>query len=79
MEPDIPFGTGRVRELADSEPSGQNSVYAEFLRTCNEVPDWADFKAMERGQRLIAVYGPYMGLSLLTGSLVGQIVMIPLP
>ena len=35
------------------------------------MPEWADFAAMRQGQRLIASAGPLMGLSLLTGSLVG--------
>jgi hypothetical protein len=42
-----------------------------FLRHTNDVPTWADFDAMLAGQRLIATYGPFMGLSLLSGSLVG--------
>jgi hypothetical protein len=56
-----------VRERAASE----GGVYREFLDACSAVPEWADFAAMRQGQRLIASYGPLMGLSLLTGSLVG--------
>jgi hypothetical protein len=56
-----------VRERARSE----GGVYREFLEACDHVPAWVDFAAMRKGQRLIASYGPLMGLSLLTGSLVG--------
>lgn len=42
-----------------------------FIDHCNTVPAWADFAAMEKGQRLIASYAPFMGVSLFTGSLVG--------
>lgn len=42
-----------------------------FIAHCNSVPDWADFAAMEKGQRLIASYAPFMGISLFAGSLVG--------
>ena len=56
-----------VRQKAGRE----GGVYAEFIDTCCDVPEWVDFDAMRRGQRLIAVTGPLMGLSLLSGSLVG--------
>jgi hypothetical protein len=46
-------------------------VYRAFLDECNRVPAWANFEDMRLGQRLIASHGPLMGLSLLTGSLVG--------
>lgn len=56
-----------VRERAVSH----GGIYKEFLDEANRVPDWVDFDKMKQGQRLIAAYGPLMGLSLLTGSLVG--------
>ncbi len=56
-----------VRARAASE----GGVYAEFVAACDDVPEWADFDQMRSGQRLIASYGPFVGLSLLTGSLVG--------
>lgn len=43
----------------------------ELLRHGSSVPNWADFSAMEKGQRLIASYAPWMGMSLFSGSLVG--------
>lgn len=42
-----------------------------FMAHCNTVPAWADFRAMKKGQRLIAIYAPFMGISLFAGSLVG--------
>lgn len=56
-----------VRERAPSE----GGVYRRFLEECATVPEWADFERMRPGQRLIAAYAPFAGLSLLTGSLVG--------
>lgn len=41
----------------------------EFLDEIAIVPEWA--RDMERGQRLLAIYAPFMGLSLLSASLVG--------
>jgi len=58
---------GAVRDKA---ARGDSDCIA-FLAHCNTVPAWADFKAMEKGQRLIASYAPFMGVSLFTGSLVG--------
>ncbi|MBX3184266.1 MAG: DUF2236 domain-containing protein [Polyangiaceae bacterium] len=57
-----------VRRLA---AEGGDNVYTRFLEETSRVPAWADFRRMERGQRLLAIHGPFMGLSLLTGSLVG--------
>ena len=56
-----------VRARAESH----GGVYRAFLDACNHVPSWASFEDMRTGQRLIASHGPLMGLSLLTGSLVG--------
>jgi len=56
-----------VRERAGTH----GGLYKEFLDEANRVPDWVDFDKMRKGQRIIAAYGPLMGLSLLTGSLVG--------
>lgn len=61
-----------VRERARSE----GGVYARFLDECASVPRWADFPRMVRGQRLIASAVGMMGLSLLTGSLVGGYVFV---
>jgi hypothetical protein len=58
---------GKVREKA---ARGDADCLA-FLAHINTVPAWADFRAMEKGQRLIASYAPFMGVSLFTGSLVG--------
>jgi hypothetical protein len=58
---------GAVRAKAERGDTDCNA----FIAHCNTVPDWADFKAMEKGQRLIASYAPFMGASLFTGSLVG--------
>jgi hypothetical protein len=58
-----------VRERA-ANPE-YSPLYREFLEEVKRVPDWADFSGMRKGQRLIAAYGGLMGLSLLTGSLVG--------
>jgi len=48
----------------------EGGVYREFIDAGNTIPDWADFNRMRKGQRLIASYGPLVGLSLLTASLV---------
>jgi len=58
---------GAVREKA---ARGDADCVA-FIAHCNTVPAWADFKAMKKGQRLIASYAPFMGISLFAGSLVG--------
>ncbi len=58
---------GTVRERADAG----DPKCVQLLEHAARVPDWADFDAMVPGQRLIATYGPFMGLSLLSGSLVG--------
>lgn len=42
-----------------------------FVAHCDTVPEWASFAAMRKGQRLIASYAPFMGISLFAGSLVG--------
>jgi hypothetical protein len=43
----------------------------ELLRVSREVPAWADFAAMETGQRIIAAFPIHMGISLFAGSLCG--------
>jgi hypothetical protein len=43
----------------------------ELLAEAETVPAWADFAAMEKGQRMIASYAPFMAASLFSGSLVG--------
>ncbi len=43
----------------------------DMLREATAVPAWADFAAMEKGQRMIASYAPFMAASLFSGSLVG--------
>lgn len=43
----------------------------ELVDSANAPPPWVDFRAMEKGQRMIASYGPWMGMSLFSGSLVG--------
>ena len=58
---------GEVRERAKRE----DGIYAEFLSACNDVPAWADFAAMEAGQRMIGAFPAHMGLALFAGSLVG--------
>jgi len=58
---------GTVREKA---ARGDADCVA-FMQHCNTVPDWADFAAMEKGQRILASYAPFMGISLFAGSLVG--------
>ncbi len=60
-----------LAEVRRQAASGGPEVYVSFLKETSSVPAWANFRRMERGQRLIAAYGPFMGLSLLTGSLVG--------
>ena len=42
-----------------------------FLQEAWAVPEWMDFERAARGQRMIAVYAPLMGMGLFTGSLVG--------
>lgn len=81
-----PLADGIVEELAAEGPVGNihdllgtarvraksgDARCQEFLRQGARVPDWADFSAMEKGQRLIASYAPWMGMSLFSGSLVG--------
>lgn len=61
-----------VRERAASE----GGVFKAFLDACEAVPPWVDFERMRQGQRLIASAVPFMGLSLLTGSLVGGYVFV---
>ena len=58
---------GEVRQRAKSE----GGIYQEFLTACNTIPVWANFNDMKRGQRMLASFAPYMGLSLFAGSLVG--------
>lgn len=60
-----------LAEVRRQAEAGGDTVYVRFLEETSRVPDWADFAKMRRGQRLIAAFGPFMGLSLLTGSLVG--------
>lgn len=60
-----------LSEVRRRAESGGQDVYREFLEETQRVPPWANFRRMRVGQRLIAAYGPFMGLSLLTGSLVG--------
>ncbi len=43
----------------------------ELVAETEVVPAWADFAAMEKGQRMIASYAPFMAASLFSGSLVG--------
>jgi hypothetical protein len=43
----------------------------QFLQDAWTVPEWMDFERAARGQRMIAVYAPLMGMGLFTGSLVG--------
>jgi hypothetical protein len=59
------LGTVRDRAAAGSERC------RALLDACNDVPSWASFEAMERGQRLIASFPLHMGLSLFSGSLCG--------
>lgn len=58
---------GTVRERAEAGDARCQAL----LREGAQVPPWADFDAMQKGQRLIASYAPWMGLSLFAGSLVG--------
>ncbi len=58
---------GAVRERAEAG----DAKCAQLLEHATRVPEWADFDGMVPGQRLIATYGPFVGLSLLSGSLVG--------
>mmetsp|Transcript_4014 Transcript_4014/g.8830 ORF Transcript_4014/g.8830 Transcript_4014/m.8830 type:complete len:384 (+) Transcript_4014:3337-4488(+) len=46
-------------------------VFAELLEEAWHVPEWMDLDKAERGQKLIAIYAPFMGISLFAGSLVG--------
>lgn len=56
--------------LGATRASGTTAAKA-LLDHARQLPSWVDFDAMAPGQRLIAAYGPFMGLSLLSGSLVG--------
>ncbi|MEZ4369800.1 MAG: oxygenase MpaB family protein [Polyangiaceae bacterium] len=58
-------------EVRREAAAGGSPIYQQFLEETMRVPAWANFRRMRAGQRLIAAYGPFMGLSLLTGSLVG--------
>lgn len=60
-----------LAEVRRQAASDGPALYREFLEETLSVPAWANFRRMRAGQRLIAAYGPFMGLSLLTGSLVG--------
>jgi len=51
--------------------SAGDSLCEDFINACDIVPNWANFQSMELGAKLIAVYSPFMALSLFTGSLVG--------
>lgn len=59
------LGTARARAKSGDVRCQQ------LLLEGNGIPAWADFSAMEKGQRLIASYAPWMGMSLFSGSLVG--------
>lgn len=43
----------------------------QLLHDASTLPPWADLAAMEKGQRMIASYAPFMAASLFSGSLVG--------
>jgi hypothetical protein len=58
---------GVVRTRADAG----DARCRELLREATTAPPWADFAAMEKGQRMIASYAPFMAASLFSGSLVG--------
>ncbi len=58
------LGVVRARAARDSR-------CRELLAEAEAVPAWADFAAMEKGQRMIASYAPFMAASLFSGSLVG--------
>ncbi|MCA9641994.1 MAG: DUF2236 domain-containing protein [Polyangiaceae bacterium] len=60
-----------LNEVRRQAATGGPPIYQRFLEETSRVPAWANFRRMRAGQRLIAAYGPFMGLSLLTGSLVG--------
>ncbi len=77
LEKTVPIGKASdllriVRERADRE----GGVYQALLDDSMRVPAWADFDQMVAGQRLIASCAALMGLSLLTGSLVGGYVFV---
>jgi len=59
------LGTVRARAAA-----GDARCLA-LLAACESLPAWADFSAMRSGQRLIASFAPFLGISLFSGSLVG--------
>ena len=55
----------RRRALADC-PACRN-----FLTETGSLPPWLDKFKVHRGQRLLGVYSPFMGIGLFTASLVG--------
>lgn len=57
-----------VKRLAEAE----GGVYRAFLDHCYQVPDWADFQAMEKGMRLFATHGPLWAISILAGGVIGS-------
>jgi hypothetical protein len=59
------LGTVRTRAV------GGDARCRELLDAADDVPAWADFDAMAKGQRMIASYAPFMAASLFSGSLVG--------
>lgn len=58
---------GGVREHA----AASGGVFGAFMDEAAVVPQWADFKKMERGQKMITTYLPFMNIALGHGSLVG--------
>lgn len=60
-----------VVQTKAKEVEGPDNVYALFLRSVATVPSLADQALIERGQRIHCVHLPFMGLSLLSGSLIG--------
>jgi hypothetical protein len=63
---------GAVREQA----AAGDAACQALLDHGEQVPDWADFDRMRRGQALIAAFPVHMGLSLFSGSLCGGAVFL---
>src|SRR5262245_21890804 len=57
--------------IVRSRAAAGDSRCRQLLDEATVVPDWADFSAMTKGQRMIASYAPFMAASLFSGSLVG--------
>lgn len=62
--------------MVEEKAATHGGVFQKFMEgagmgATGHLPEWVDFKKMERGQQIIQIYMPHMGMSLSHGSLIG--------